>query len=343
MISFEEYRDSPTPPIIFTDRIRHETALREATESLVESGTYGQNFSMLRLNRDMNDKPPHIEHIGAYKDTRQMSVQYAAYLMAASFPDRQIVVLDSPYHGASSGLTHYQKAEAAIWGNLTPLIASQYKAVEKRKIDLNRYTASGKNLGASLSAHFISHSQKEGLNPQHFFAVDPSGFENRPSIGQTFRTIQSLRSNRARYTLSEADKQLKDHLDRWFLDQVTKIGQPVLENSIHRNISLHLRDSSILKYTFRGSPLSHASGFNKLTTATVGSKDLQTDMIFGAKSVVGRYDRISDNLIKFRKVYGEDRLKVHISEQDSQGIGYYDWRSSTLLAFMRDRLAERQI
>jgi pimeloyl-ACP methyl ester carboxylesterase len=335
MKSPEAYAPQNIEPFWFEDSERHDTAMREAVETLVLTTDDGQRFSALHLNRDFSEKPPIVSLNAMFTGCNSPEQKYKAYQYAAANPERPIVALDMPAHGYSDRLTDVQYWEIIGRSGLTAIGCSLAEVLRGRLEDAQEMVVVGDSLGARIGFDFTDQASDFGFETSNIFGFDPVGLEDRSTlaVNVSYFAKEALRSRRL-YT-SEPNDRLNYGYETVFKRELAKRG---FENNFSM-MGVFRTDPRILRFLVAGSPLAPGTGITSIKRMLLRQQSLTANMVVGGLSSICRQREVVPALEQVEDELFGDRLQHEVWPNDAHGMGLAP-QQPRMAAFVRDMLLE---
>lgn len=328
----EDFSVEKSSSFWFEDPERHQTAMREAVETLVLTADDGQRFSALHLNRDFSEKPAIVSFDAMFTGCNSPEQKYAAYQYAAANPDRAVLKIDMPAHGYSDALTDRQYKEITDDHKLKGIAQSHAEALRRRLPEADDVIAVGDSLGARGALDFAQVATNLGFQTLKMVGFDTVGLEERLTPAVSFSYfLQEWRKNRKLY-YNEANQHLNDAYEDRFKGQLAEYG---FENDFSMT-EVFKRDPRILGFVLANSPLAAKTGVESLKTVLENRPDFTADLVVGGLSSICRWRKIKPLAECLEKTF-PGRVSFDVWPNDSHGMGLAP-QQPRMAAFVKDRL-----
>jgi pimeloyl-ACP methyl ester carboxylesterase len=336
-MSATRYDPENINPFWFEDPERHETAMREAVETLTLTADDGQQFSALHLNRDFSEQPAIVSFDAMFTGCNSPEQKYAAYQYAAANPDRAVLKIDMPAHGYSDALTDRQYKEITGAHTLGLIARSQAEALRRRLPDAEGIIAAGDSLGARGALDFAQQAAGLGFQTLKMIGFDTVGLEERPTPAVSFSYfLREWRRSRQLY-YNDANQHLSDAYEGKFKEQLAEYG---FENDFSM-VEIFKRDPRILGFVFVNSPLAANTGAESLEEALESQAELTADLVVGGLSSICRWRKIKPLAEHLEETF-PGRVSFDIWPNDSHGMGLAP-QQPRMAAFVKDTLDDPSI
>ena len=304
-------------PFRFTDQERHDTALREAIETVIFDTEDGQQFSGLHLNRDFSDKPAIVRRNAWMSSVLAPEQKYAGYQYAAANPEHPIVILDMPAHGYSSKLTKLQRKEILDTGDLGLIGAAQSESVVRKLGGVKELIETGDSLGARIAADAARKAGELGVRPLALIGFDMVGLERRKSIAvaKSFFITEWLQSKRL-YKENPATQELEQAYEEGFKTELENAGF----NGGFNMVDIFRRDPKLLSFVVYKSPLATDSGVEALEKLLAAEQQIVVSLVVGGMSAICRWHKIQPTAERLERVH-DGRIQFDVWPEDAHGMG----------------------
>lgn len=271
-----------------------------------------------------------------FGDSKGADQKYIAYQEAAAFPNRSVIIIDQPAHGASDILTPLQIKAIRQEGDLRPVGAAQASAVKSRIPGVRQLVLTAEALGARVGVEIAAAAPELDLEVLHMFGFDMPGLEKRRSIGGVgLGFLLRVPKSRSLYQKGEANQNLSASFED-FQKELAQYGS-VHVPTARTEAGVWKRQRSLITFLLRNSPLANDRGAETLQEALESNQNMMVNLVFGGLSAVGRLNEKTKSRLAELNYTTGNRIDKDLWPDDDQGMGYAHHRPR-LTAYEKDHL-----